>query len=174
MEKTEHKHKQILDRQLAIEKDLKKEVDSLQSKLSSTNLGFKAESEMYQESLQKFSQQERCISELEAKLSDLQQENSELSRQVEKRRESISSAEFPHHAKDPSVLSDSSFEHSTTKTTGSSSGVSSDLSDSDNDTSDPGQCSPAQVRRQNILIFLTVERNISSIFLTVKRNILIV
>ena len=65
MEKTDNKHKQILDRQLTIEKDLKKEVDSLQSKLSSTNLGFKAESEMYQESLQKFSQQERCISELE-------------------------------------------------------------------------------------------------------------
>ena len=141
MEKTDNKHKQILDRQLAIEKDLKKEVDSLQSKLSTTNLGFKAESEMYQESLQKFSQQERCISELEAKLSDLQQENSELSRQLEKRRESISSGDF-HHVKDPSVLSDSSFEVSGTKTTGSSSGVSSDLSehsDSDNDTSDPGQ-----------------------------------
>lgn len=144
VEKKDNKHKQILERQLTLEKDLKKEVDSLQSKLSSTNLGFKAESEMYQESLQKFSQQERCISELEAKLSDLQQENSELSRQVEKRRESISSGEFHHHAKDPSVLSDSSFEHSTTKTTGSSSGVSSDLSDSDNDTSDPGQCSPSE------------------------------
>ena len=170
MEKTDNKHKQILDRQLGIEKDLKKEVDSLQSKLSSTNLGFKAESEMYQESLQKFSQQERCISELEAKLGDLQQENSELSRQVEKRRESISSAEFPHHAKDPSVLSDSSFEHSTTKTTGSSSGVSSDLSDSDNDTSDPGQCSPAQVRRQNILISLTVRINNIIIFLIARRH----
>ena len=100
---------------------------------------------MYQESVEKFSQQERCITELEAKLSDLQQENSELSRQLEKRRESISSGEFPHHAKETSVLSDSSFEHSTTKTTGSSSGVSSDLSDSDNETADPEQCSPSEV-----------------------------
>ena len=68
-------------------------------------------------------------------------------RQLEQRRESISSGDFPHHVKDPSVLSDSSFEHSTTKTTGSSSsGVSSDLSeqsDSDNDTSETSD--PAQV-----------------------------
>ena len=96
--------------------------------------------------------QERCISELEAKCSDLERENSELVstlRQLEKRRESISSGDFPHshHVRDPSVLSDSSFEHSTTKTTGSSSGVSSDLSehsDSDNDTSDPRQVTNVQ------------------------------
>ena len=148
MEKKESLHNQLLARQLSIETDLKKEVDAVQNKLASARLGFKAESQMYQEKVERFAQQERCINQLEAKCADLQRENSELltsMRQLEKRRESISSAEFPHHAKDPSVLSDSSFEHSTTKTTGSSSGVSSDLSDSDNDTSDPGQCSPAQV-----------------------------
>jgi len=147
MAKKETLHNQILDRQRSIESDLKKEVDAAHNKLNSARLGFKAESEMYQDSLERFSHQERCISELEAKCSDLERENSELVstlRQLEKRRESISSGDFPHshHVKDPSVLSDSSFEHSTTKTTGSSSGVSSDLSehsDSDNDTSDPGQ-----------------------------------
>jgi len=152
VEKKETTNKQILDRQLSIENDLKKEVENLQSKLQSAKMGYQAESEMYQESLEKFAQQERCITELEAKLSDLHQENSELTHQMEKRRESISSGEF-HHSKNPSVLSDSSFEHATTKTTGSSSGVSSDLSDSDNDTSEPGNNSPSQdfIRKEQFI-----------------------
>jgi len=152
IEKKEATNKQILERQLAIESDLKREVENLQGKLQSAKMGFQAESEMYQESLEKFAQQERCITELEAKVSDLHQENAELSLQLKKRRESISSEEF-HHAKNPSVLSDSSFEHATTKTTGSSSGVSSDLSDSDNDTSEPGNNSPSQefIRKEQFI-----------------------
>ena len=76
---------------------------------------------------------------------------SSVSRLEAGRRESVSSGEGEFsHAKEASVLSDSSFEAATTKTTGSSSGVSSDLSDSDNDVSsdqsDPGTQSPSQVR----------------------------
>ena len=87
---------------------------------------------------------------------DLQRENTELVSSVSRleagRRESVSSGEGEFsHTKEASVLSDSSFEAATTKTTGSSSGVSSDLSDSDNDVSsdqsDPGTQSPSQVRR---------------------------
>lgn len=92
---------------------------------------------------------------------DLQRENTELVSSVSRleagRRESVSSGEGEFsHAKEASVLSDSSFEAATTKTTGSSSGVSSDLSDSDNDVSsdqsDPGTQSPSQVRRYFYLL----------------------
>ena len=94
---------------------------------------------------------------------DLQRENTELVSSVSRleagRRESVSSGEGEFsHAKEASVLSDSSFEAATTKTTGSSSGVSSDLSDSDNDVSsdqsDPGTQSPSQVRRYFYLLSL--------------------
>ena len=144
--------RQIHERQLSIENDLKKEVDNLQGKLQSAKTGYQAESEMYRESLEKFAQQERCIKELEAKINDLHRENSELNHQLKKRRESVSSEEF-NHGKNSSVLSDSSFEHATTKTTGSSSGVSSDLSDSDNDTSDPENGSPSQefIRKEQFI-----------------------
>ena len=145
MEKKETLHSQILDRQLGIESDLKKEVEAAQTKLSSARLGFKAESEMYQESVEKLSSQERIIAELEAKLGDIQRENTELSASV-KRRESVSSGEFsPSHAKEASscsVLSDTSFEvrpAASTGATSSSSGVSSDDSDTEASNSDCGQ-----------------------------------
>ena len=82
---------------------------------------------------------------------------SSVSRLEAGRRESVSSGEGEFsHAKEASVLSDSSFEAATTKTTGSSSGVSSDLSDSDNDVSsdqsDPGTQSPSQVREYFYLL----------------------
>ena len=100
---------------------------------------------MYQESVEKLSSQERIIAELEAKLGDLQRENTELSASV-KRRESVSSGEFsPSHAKEASscsVLSDTSFEvrpAASTGATSSSSGVSSDDSDTEASNSDCGQ-----------------------------------
>ena len=68
MEKKETLHNQVLGRQLSIETDLKKQVEAAHNKLASAELGIKAESEMYQESCEKFAHQERCISELEAKL----------------------------------------------------------------------------------------------------------
>ena len=143
MEKKETLHSQILDRQLGIESDLKKEVEAAQAKLSSARLGFKAESEMYQESVEKLSSQERIIAELEAKVGDLQRENTELSAASSKRRESVSSGEFsPSHAKEASVLSDTSFEvrpAASTGATSSSSGVSSDDSDTEASNSDCGQ-----------------------------------
>ena len=142
MEKKETLHSQILDRQLGIESDLKKEVEAAQAKLSSARLGFKAESEMYQESVEKLSSQERIIAELEAKVGDLERENTELSASV-KRRESVSSGEFsPSHTKEASVLSDTSFEvrpAASTGATSSSSGVSSDDSDTEASNSDCGQ-----------------------------------
>lgn len=143
MEKKETLHSQILDRQLGIESDLKKEVEAAQAKLSSARLGFKAESEMYQESVEKLSSQERIIAELEAKVGDLQRENTELSASSVKRRESVSSGEFsPSHTKEASVLSDTSFEvrpAASTGATSSSSGVSSDDSDTEASNSDCGQ-----------------------------------
>ena len=59
MAKKETLHNQILDRQRSIESDLKKEVDAALNKLNSARLGFKAESEMYQDSLERFSHQEK-------------------------------------------------------------------------------------------------------------------
>ena len=137
MEKKETLHTQILDRQLGIESELKKEVETAQAKLSSARLGFKAESEMYQESVEKLSSQERTIAELEAKLSDLQREKTELSSEA-KRRESISSGEFsPSHA----GAEERPGAGASTGAASSSSGVSSDDSDTEASTSDsePGQ-----------------------------------
>ena len=104
---------------------------------------------MYQESVEKLSSQERIIAELEAKLGDLQRENTELSSNT-KRRESVSSGEFsPSHAKEASsVLSDTSFEvrpPASTGATSSSSGVSSDDSDTEASNSDCGQVRPVVI-----------------------------
>ena len=144
MEKKETLHSQIVDRQLGIESELKKEVEAAHAKLSSARLGFKAESEMYQESVEKLSSQERIIAELEAKLGDLQRENTELSSSL-KRRESVSSGEFsPSHAKE----ADTSFEvrpPASTGATSSSSGVSSDDSDTEASNSDCGQVRPVVI-----------------------------
>ena len=57
MEKKEAAHAQMVTRQSVIETDLKKEMEGLRVSLASARTGSKAESEMYQESLQKFSQQ---------------------------------------------------------------------------------------------------------------------
>ena len=143
MEKKDALHDQVLTRQTSVENDLKRELEVLKNRLASARTGSKAESEMYQETLEKFSQQERCISELEAKLCDLASENADLVVQLKQRRESVSSGD-----------ADSSFDHHhpVSKNTGSSSsGVSSDLSDSDN-ASDPGHQSPSQVSIMSPLI----------------------
>ena len=49
------------DRQLSIETQLKKEVEAAHAKLASARLGFKAESEMFQESVERLGQQDRTI-----------------------------------------------------------------------------------------------------------------
>ena len=61
MAKKETLHNQILDRQRSIESDLKRELDVAHNKLTSARLGFKAESEMYQDSLERFAQQEWLV-----------------------------------------------------------------------------------------------------------------
>ena len=61
---------------------------------------------MYRATVERFGQQERSISGLEARLADLQLENEELARQLQQRRQSVDSAGEFHHAKNPSVLSD--------------------------------------------------------------------
>ena len=51
----------LQDRQLSIETQLKKEVEAAHAKLASARLGFKAESEMFQESVERLGQQDRTI-----------------------------------------------------------------------------------------------------------------
>ena len=61
MEKREAAHGQMVARQTVIETDLKKEMEGLRVSLASARTGSKAESEMYQETLEKFSQQVRTL-----------------------------------------------------------------------------------------------------------------
>lgn len=65
-----------------VEEVLQKQVTELQVKLESARKGRQAESEMAQEAMQKSSQLERAVSELNAKLKGLMDENSDLKEQL--------------------------------------------------------------------------------------------
>jgi len=116
--KLETVNKQVQERQDKIASDLRKENENLQTLLATERQGHKAEKQMYQDVLEKYHAQERLLKEQEARLSTLS------------RRVSLDSAEF-NPSKDMSM--------SDTKTTGSSSGVSSDLSDSESSELEPDQ-----------------------------------
>ena len=53
LSKREQTQRKVSDMQLKVEEDLKREVSSLSQKLSSTILGYRSESEMYEQSLLK-------------------------------------------------------------------------------------------------------------------------
>lgn len=131
--------RQVAERQAKVEADLRREAEGLTTRLESVTQGHKAESEMYRNSLERLSQQERSIKGLEARLAEVLAEQTTIMREAQKRRDSVESGERRfEHGEATSVHSDSSFDDTRTgtKTTGSSSGVSSDLSDSDNDSPD--------------------------------------
>merc|ERR1719206_665036 len=129
-------HRKLSDMQSKVEGDLKKQVNCLNQKLDATIVGCRSESEMHEESLLKVSMLERSIMGLKQCIDDLQSENNELREQL--------SAALEHHTtkssgslgsefgstKASSLLSDIS--DSGTQKTGSS-GIGSDLSDSEAD-----------------------------------------
>ena len=53
LSKREQTQRKLTDMQLKVEEDLKREVNSLSQKLNSTILGYRSESEMYEQSLLK-------------------------------------------------------------------------------------------------------------------------
>jgi len=135
-EKKDEVHRKLSDMQSKVEGDLKKQVNCLNQKLDATIVGCRSESEMHEESLLKVSMLERSIMGLKQCIDDLQSENNELREQL--------SAALEHHTtkssgslgsefgstKASSLLSDIS--DSGTQKTGSS-GIGSDLSDSEAD-----------------------------------------
>jgi len=136
LEKRDEVHRKLSDMQSKVEGDLKKQVNCLNQKLDATIVGCRSESEMHEESLLKVSMLERSIMGLKQCIDDLQSENNELREQL--------SAALEHHTtkssgslgsefgstKASSLLSDIS--DSGTQKTGSS-GIGSDLSDSEAD-----------------------------------------
>jgi len=136
LEKRDEVHRKLSDMQSKVEGDLKKQVNCLSQKLDATIVGCRSESEMHEESLLKVSMLERSIMGLKQCIDDLQSENNELREQL--------SAALEHHTtkssgslgsefgstKASSLLSDIS--DSGTQKTGSS-GIGSDLSDSEAD-----------------------------------------
>jgi len=136
LEKKDQVHRKLSDMQSRVEGDLKKQVNCLNQKLDATIYGCRSESEMHEESLLKVSMLERSIMGLKQCIDDLQSENNELRDQL--------SAALEHHTtkssgslgsefgstKASSLLSDIS--DSGTQKTGSS-GIGSDLSDSEAD-----------------------------------------
>jgi len=136
LEKKEEVHRKVSVMQSKVEGDLKKQVNCLNQKLDATIVGCRSESEMHEESLLKVSMLERSIMGLKQCIDDLQSENNELREQL--------SAALEHHTtkssgslgsefgstKASSLLSDIS--DSGTQKTGSS-GIGSDLSDSEAD-----------------------------------------
>eukprot|EP00092_Neocalanus_flemingeri_P060393 GFUD01072374.1.p1 GENE.GFUD01072374.1~~GFUD01072374.1.p1 ORF type:complete len:2138 (-),score=539.44 GFUD01072374.1:426-6839(-) len=136
LEKKEEVHRKLSDMQSKVEGDLKKQVNCLNQKLDTTIVGCRSESEMHEESLLKVSMLDRSIMGFKQCIDDLQSENNELREQL--------SAALEHHTtkssgslgsefgstKASSLLSDIS--DSGTQKTGSS-GIGSDLSDSEAD-----------------------------------------
>ena len=79
----EQRFNQMKVMQDKIENDMKKQITDLQSRIESNNIGRNSESEMYQESLLKTAQLDRTVSELEAKMAELNRENDELKHQLD-------------------------------------------------------------------------------------------
>ena len=90
LSKREKTQRKLSDMQLKVEEDLKREVSSLSQKLSSTIQGYRAESEMYEQSLLKVSILERSVTSLQQSISQLQSENNQVRDQL--------SAALEHHA----------------------------------------------------------------------------
>ena len=65
-----------------LEEVLQKQINELQTKLDSANKGRQAESEMAEEALEKSTQLERSVTELQAKLKGLFDENADLKEQL--------------------------------------------------------------------------------------------
>merc|ERR1719309_1487211 len=136
LEKKDEVHRKLSDMQSKVEGDLKRQVDCLNQKLDATIVGCRSESEMHEESLLKVSMLERSIMGLKQCIDDLQSENNELREQLSaalEHRTTKSSGSLGSEfgsTKASSLLSDIS--DSGTQKTGSS-GIGSDLSDSEAD-----------------------------------------
>ncbi|XP_059082572.1 restin homolog [Tigriopus californicus] len=146
LERKETKNAQIQDARNKLEVDLRNQIASLTSKLNTTMVGRESESQMYEQAIMKANHLENTLKELDAKTKTLSTENAELKENLATVLENHTSksvgsigSEYSSssHRKVPSVISDGGSDHPKTSN-GTSSGVSSDLSDSDTDHHDEG------------------------------------